>query len=83
MVLDHSGPAFGLILYGAAMKLMVLGALLVRLMLPFDTGSVVLDLLIFLAGLLGLAVVIGVVESTMARLKLPRVPQVLVSYNFV
>src|SRR6266571_4074039 len=31
MVLDHSGPAFGLILYGASVKLFVLGALVVRL----------------------------------------------------
>lgn len=78
MVLDHSGPAFGMILYGAAMKLMVMGALLVRLALPLQSGSAGLDLLVFLAGLLGLAVLIGVVESTMARLKLPRIPQVLV-----
>ncbi|HEX9776694.1 MAG TPA: NADH-quinone oxidoreductase subunit H [Geopsychrobacteraceae bacterium] len=78
MVLDHSGPALGMVLYGAALKLMVQGALLVRLALPLQTGSQVLDLLLFLAGLLGLAVLIGVIESSMARLRLPRVPQVLV-----
>jgi len=78
MVLDHSGPAFGMILYGSAMKLMVLGALPVRLALPLQTGSSLLDLLLFLGGLLLLAVLVGVVESTMARLKLPRVPQVLI-----
>lgn len=78
MVLDHSGPAFGMILYGAAMKLMLMGTLLVRLALPLQTGWLFLDLLLFLAGLLVLAVLIGVVESSMARLKLPRVPQVLV-----
>ena len=27
MVLDHSGPAFGMILYGAALKLFVFSAL--------------------------------------------------------
>ena len=78
MVLDHSGPAFGLILYGAAMKLLVLGSLLVRLVLPWQSGSLLLDLLIFVAGQLLLAVLIGVVESTMARLRLVRIPQVLV-----
>jgi formate hydrogenlyase subunit 4 len=78
MVLDHSGPAFGMILYGAAMKLMVMGALLVRLVLPWQTASPLLDLLLFLGGQLVLAVLIGVVESSMARLKLPRVPQVLI-----
>jgi formate hydrogenlyase subunit 4 len=78
MVLDHSGPAFGMILYGAAMKLMVMGALLVRLALPLQTGVLLFDLLIFLAGLLILAILVGVIESTMARLRLPRIPQVLV-----
>ncbi|MDA3902395.1 MAG: NADH-quinone oxidoreductase subunit H [Desulfuromusa sp.] len=78
MVLDHSGPALGMILYGAALKLMVMSALLVRIVLPLQTGSLFLDLLVFLLGLMGLAVLIGMVESTMARLSLPRVPQVLV-----
>ncbi|BCR03680.1 hydrogenase [Desulfuromonas versatilis] len=78
MVLDHSGPAFGLILYGSAMKLMVLGAPLVRLLLPWQSGNLLLDALVFLAGMLALAVLVGVVESSMARLRLVRIPQVLV-----
>ena len=41
MVLDHSGPAFGMILYGAALKLFVFGALVVRLAFPLSTGSAV------------------------------------------
>ncbi|MEJ2201575.1 MAG: NADH-quinone oxidoreductase subunit H [Desulfuromonadaceae bacterium] len=83
MVLDHSGPAFGLILYGAAMKLFVLGALVVRIALPFSCGSLLLDLLLFIAGMLALAVLIGVVESVMARLRLPRVPQVLIGTTLI
>ncbi|OGQ99310.1 MAG: hydrogenase [Deltaproteobacteria bacterium RIFOXYD12_FULL_55_16] len=78
MVLDHSGPDFGMILYGAAMKLFVLGALVVRLVFPGATGNLLLDTLLFAGGMLLLAVVIGVVESTMARLRLLRVPQLLV-----
>jgi len=78
MVLDHSGPAFALILYGAALKLMVLGALLVGLALPLTTGHWAGDALLFLGGMLLLALLIGVVESVMARLRLVRIPQVLV-----
>lgn len=77
MVLDHSGPDFGMILYGAAMKLFVLGALVVRLFLPATTGNVLLDTLLFAGGMLMLAALIGVVESTMARLRLIRIPQLL------
>ncbi|MBI1854062.1 MAG: NADH-quinone oxidoreductase subunit H [Planctomycetes bacterium] len=79
MVLDHGGPAFGMILYGAALKLFVFGALVVRLAVPMTVGSAWLDWPIFVAGLLVVAVVIGVVESTMARLRLTRVPVLLVA----
>ncbi len=78
MVLDHSGPALGMVLYGSALKLMVLGSVIVRLALPLQTGYRFSDALVYLAGLILLAVLIGIVESTMARLRLVRVPQVLI-----
>ncbi len=78
MVLDHSGPAFGLILYGAALKLFVLGAVFVNVALPVSTGNALADWGIFLVAMIVLAVTIGVVESVMARLRLVRVPQLLV-----
>jgi formate hydrogenlyase subunit 4 len=79
MILDHSGPALGMILYGAALKLFLYGTLLVRVALPVGTGHLWADWGIFLAGLLLLAVLIGVVESTMARLRLVHVPNLLVA----
>jgi formate hydrogenlyase subunit 4 len=78
MVLDHSGPAFGCILYGAALKLFVFGALLVRLVFP-ATSRPWIGWPVFLAGMLVVAVVIGVVESGMARLRLTHVPVLLLA----
>ncbi len=78
MVLDHSGPAFGVILYGAALKLFVLGAVFINVALPIATGNALADWGIFLVAMIALAVAIGVVESVMARLRLVRVPQLLV-----
>lgn len=78
MVLDHSGPAFGMILYGAALKLFVLGAVFVNVALPIATGNSFTDWGIFIVAMLGLAIMIGVVESIMARLRLVRIPQLLV-----
>jgi formate hydrogenlyase subunit 4 len=77
MVLDHSGPAFGLILYGAAMKLFVSAALIVRLALPVAVDSTPLAWGIFLIATLVVAMMIGVVESVMARLRLPAIPCLL------
>jgi formate hydrogenlyase subunit 4 len=79
MVLDHSGPAFGIILYGAALKLFVFAALIVRLAFPLATGSAWLDWPLFAGETLLVAVVIGVVESTMARLRLTHIPILLVA----
>jgi formate hydrogenlyase subunit 4 len=79
MVLDHSGPAFGMILYGAAIKLFLFGALVVRLAFPWTTGSAWLDWPIFVGGMLFVAAVIGIVESTMARLRMTHVPILLVA----
>ena len=79
MVLDHSGPYFGCILYGAALKLFLLGALFLDIAIPFSSGNGFLDWVIFACSLLALAVAIGTVESVMARLRMIRVPQLLVA----
>jgi formate hydrogenlyase subunit 4 len=79
MVLDHSGPYFGCILYGAALKLYLLGALFINIAVPFTLGNRFLDWGIFAFFMLVLAVGIGAVESVMARLRLIRVPQLLVA----
>jgi formate hydrogenlyase subunit 4 len=79
MVLDHSGPALGMILYGAALKLFLFAALVVRLAMPLGTGPAWLDGTLFVGGMVLVAVVIGVVESSMARLRLTHIPVLLVA----
>jgi formate hydrogenlyase subunit 4 len=79
MVLDHSGPLLGLILYGAAIKLYVLGALLLHIVCPFQAGIAPLDWLLFAGEMLCLAVGVGVVESVMARLQMRNVPHLLIA----
>jgi formate hydrogenlyase subunit 4 len=77
MVLDHGGPDLALIQYGAALKLFLFGAILSRIVLPAASGALASEAL-FLGGLLAFSVGVGVVESVMARLRMPRVPQLLV-----
>jgi len=77
MVLDHSGPDFAMILYGSAIKLWIFGALLAGILVPVRTGNFIVDSAATLFGMFLLAVGIGVVESSMARLRLLRVPQLL------
>ena len=77
MVLDHSGPDFAFILYGAVLKLWVLGALIIGMVMPV-TETPWLNLVLSVGGMFMLAVVVGVTESVMARLRLLVVPQLLV-----
>jgi formate hydrogenlyase subunit 4 len=78
-VLDHSGPDLALLLYGGALRMGLFAALPVTVLasgagVPGPWVSAVLG-----AGMVVVAVAVGVVESTMARLRLSRVPQFLVA----
>ncbi|HJS42486.1 MAG TPA: NADH-quinone oxidoreductase subunit H [Gemmatimonadales bacterium] len=72
IVLDHSGRDFALVLFGSALKLALYAVLVVSVLVP-RAGFVGLC-----AGLGAVCVAVGVVESVMARLRLARVPQLLV-----
>lgn len=77
MVLDHSGPLFGVILYAASVKLLVLGTVLLHVIAPFKFGIAWLDWPLYLIEIIGLSVIIGVLESVMARLQMRHVPYLL------
>jgi formate hydrogenlyase subunit 4 len=79
MVLDHCGPDLAMIQYGAMLKLWVLGTLLVGILAPVRSGWWGVDLAAGIAGMMFLAALVGAVESTIARLRLVRVPQFLVA----
>ena len=75
MVLDHSGPALAAVEYASSLKMWIGAALISSLLFPFHTGSALLDLLAGLAVVFLVALGVGLVESTSARLSMLRVPQ--------
>jgi len=81
MVLDHGGVDLAFIEYGAAVKLWAFGGLAVSALLPGQgsRGAWVPDAALALAGMLCVGLLAGMVESVMARLRLSRVPQLLVA----
>ena len=79
MVLDHSGPLLGVILYAASLKLFVLGAVLLHVIAPFQLDTQWHNWVLFLIEMMGLAVAVGIVESMMARLQMRHVPYLLVA----
>lgn len=79
MILDSSGPDLALILYSGALKLALFGAMVVAIVAPRARLSAPMGLVVLVAGLALFAVAVGVVESVMARLRMNRVPQLLVA----
>jgi formate hydrogenlyase subunit 4 len=79
MVLDHSGPDFGLINYTSALKLWVLGALIIGIFIPAHSWPWYETTGLYVAGIMLLAVITGILESVMARLRLLHVPRLLLS----
>jgi len=77
MVLDHSGPPLAAILHGASVKLLLFAVLLVQAVLPMGTLAPAAAAGALLAGVLVVAVGVGLVESFMARLAFRRVPLLL------
>ncbi len=77
MALDHGGPDLAFILYSAGLKLWLFAALVVGIVLP-ATANAWLNLLLATGGMFVVAVIVGVIESIMARLRLVVVPQLLV-----
>jgi formate hydrogenlyase subunit 4 len=79
IVLDHSGPELALIHFGSAVKLALLGTLVVSVLVPRGLLPEWLAVLVLVGGLGVVAIGVGVVEASMARLRMSRVPQFLVA----
>ncbi len=78
MVLDHGGPDLAFIEYMQALKLWIFSTLIVGLFMPSIELPVGLQCAIFLAGMGVVGVAIGLTETMMARLRMEKVPQLIV-----
>jgi len=83
MILEYSGPYLALIEWGAAIKQLILMTLLVNTFFPFglstqpEAVSVAIGLGSYVFKLLLLSVIVVIVETTNAKMRLFRVPELL------
>jgi formate hydrogenlyase subunit 4 len=83
MLLEYSGPNLALIEWGASVKQLVLMSLLVNLFFPFGLAvastapAILVGLLLFVLKLAVLSAAVVLVETTNAKLRLFRVPDLL------
>lgn len=74
MILDYSGPDLAFILYSSGLKMIIISCLVANLLMPASL-SVVPALLIFVLILLIISILIGMIESLIARSRISHVPQ--------
>lgn len=72
MVLDNSGVDLGLIFYGSAMKMMIFASLIANILIPLNL-SILTSSLLYIGIILILAIIIGTIESSVARLRMSHV----------
>jgi formate hydrogenlyase subunit 4 len=77
MVLDHSGPPLAAILHGASLKLLLFAVLLTEAVLPLGKLTLLEAIGALVVSVFVVAVVVGLVESLLARLAFRRVPLLL------
>ena len=77
MVLDHSGPPLAVILHGASIKLLLFSVLLTEAILPMGALSPRAAAGALLGGVLATTILVGLVESLLARFAFRRVPLLL------
>ena len=80
MILDHSGPELAAMQYAAALKMTLYAGLIAALLNPFNPlSSPLACILVSLGLMLGVALVVGCIESLTARLPMRWVPNYLLA----
>ena len=78
MILDNSGPSLAAILLGSAVKMVLIGSLILNFLIPenIDTLSYIC---LYSAGMIFMASLIGTIEALVARLRIIRIPDFIFS----
>lgn len=77
MILDNAGPDLAFILYGAALKFELLAAFLVAMLIPKLSVGPEAKVAILFGGVIVMSVLVGIVESVIARMRFLKTPQIL------
>ena len=78
MILDYSGADLAAILYASSLKLWIFAAFITSLLIPPGVFTLWQETALFFGGIIALAVLTGIVESSMARFRFLKVPPLLI-----
>lgn len=83
MILDNSGPSLGLMEYASFIKLWFFSLIFTKLIVPDFHISLGYKFLLEMGVMSFIAVVIGIIESTFARVTLLRIPRVIFTAGII
>ena len=83
MILDNSGPGLALLEYAAAIKLWIFTLVIGKILIPASAATPAQQSVILLGLIVGITVLVGIVESVMARVRLLKVPRLLFGAGIV
>ena len=72
MILDNSASDLALISWGAAMKMLLISSLIANILIPNSAGAGI-SVLLYLLIIFAISIIIGTVESAMARIRMSHV----------
>ncbi|MBN2343321.1 MAG: NADH-quinone oxidoreductase subunit H [Deltaproteobacteria bacterium] len=78
MVLDTGGPLLGIVTYASAIKIWIFSALISNLVFPHLFEKPAMQTVGVAVGIIFVAVVVGIIESIMGRIRLRNIPKLLV-----
>ncbi len=83
MILDNSGVDLGILEYAASIKLWFFSMILIKFILPVSQLNLTCEIVLTFGLLILISILIGIVESTIARCRLLKTPQLLFSAGVV
>ncbi len=77
MILDNSGPSLGMLEYAASIKLWLFSLILALLVIPELPFGLLIKTIVLGLIMIIIAIIVGIIESIMARSQLFRIPQII------
>ena len=83
MILDASGPDLGIFEYAASIKLWLFSLIITKMIFPFQGLNIMTEVSVTVCLMFLIAVIIGIVESVMARCRFAKMPQLMYSAGVI
>ena len=77
MILDNSGPGLALLEWAASVKLWIFASIISLVLMPDLRGNIAAQILVPASLMFLVAVTVGIVESSMARVQMSKIPRIL------